>query len=56
MVAVQLPLAFALSRWTSPGRYGISTAIAVAMGLGTLLYFGYRFKGRSRWLRVKVLD
>ncbi|MFH1140418.1 MAG: MATE family efflux transporter [Chloroflexota bacterium] len=56
MVFVELPLAFALAYWTPLGQYGIPTAVAVAMGLRTLLYLIYYFMGQARWLRVKVLD
>ena len=54
MVGVELPLAFALSHWTSLGQYGIPVAITFAMVLRIAIYFPYFFKGR--WLRVKVID
>ena len=54
MVGLELPLAFALSRWTSLGQYGIPVAITTAMVVRTILYFSYYYPGR--WLRVKVID
>ena len=54
MVAVELPLAFALSQWTPMGQFGIPLAITVAMVVRTAVYFPYFLKGR--WTRVKVMD
>ena len=54
MVGVQLPLAFALSRWTGMGQYGIPVAITVAMFSRILLYIPYYIRGR--WLQAKVID
>ena len=53
MWVMEIPLAFALSRWTPAAEYGIAAAIAVAMLVRFLLYGGYYFTGR--WLRAKVL-
>ena len=54
MVGVELPLAFALSHWTSLGQYGIPLAITIAMIFRMFLYFPYFLRGR--WLRIKVID
>jgi Na+-driven multidrug efflux pump len=54
MVAVELPLAFGLSQWTSMGQYGIPLAITVAMIVRAGVYFPYFLKGR--WARINVLD
>jgi putative MATE family efflux protein len=54
MWVMEIPLAFALSRWTPAGAYGIAIAIAVAMLFRFLLYGGYYLTGR--WTRARVLE
>jgi putative MATE family efflux protein len=51
--AVEIPVAFGLSRFTALVHYGIPLATAGAMALRLALYTGYSLTGR--WLRVKVL-
>ncbi len=52
MWVMEIPLAFALSRWTPLEGIGVAFAIAVAMLARFCLYGGYYFTGR--WLRVDV--
>lgn len=53
MWLLEIPLAFALSRWTPLAELGVAVAIAVAMFARFALYAGYYFTGR--WLRARVL-
>ncbi len=53
MWVMEIPIAFALSRWTSVEALGIAIAIAIAMLIRFALYGGYYFTGR--WLTVGVL-
>ena len=53
MWVMEVPLAFALSRWTSAEALGIAIAIAIAMLVRFALYGGYYFTGR--WLNAQVL-
>ena len=50
---VEIPAAFALSRYTPLGQYGVSIATAAAMFLRLGLYLVYFVRGR--WLRAEVL-
>ena len=53
MWVMEVPLAFALSRWTSAEELGVAIAIAIAMFARFALYGGYYFTGR--WLNIQVL-
>ncbi len=53
MWVMEIPIAFALSRWTPLEGIGVAFAIAIAMLARFCLYGGYYFTGR--WLRVNVL-
>ena len=53
MWLLEIPLAFALSRWTPLAELGVAVAIAVAMFARFALYGGYYFT--DRWLRARVL-
>ena len=53
MWVMEIPIAFALSRWTSAESLGIAIAIAIAMLIRFMLYGGYYFTGR--WLTIGVL-
>ena len=52
--ALEVPMAFVLSRFTPAEAYGVAIAIALAMFFRLALYGGYYTTGR--WLRVRVLE
>jgi len=52
--ALEVPMAFVLSRFTPAGALGVAFAIALAMFFRLALYGGYYTTGR--WLRARVLD
>ena len=54
MWVLEVPAAFALSRFTPLGEIGIPVAIALAMLMRLALYAAYFMTGR--WLRVQVLS
>lgn len=53
MWLLEIPLAFALSRWTPLAELGVAVAVAAAMFARFALYGGYYFT--DRWLRARVL-
>ncbi len=54
MWVMEIPTAFALSRYTPLAEIGIPVAIALAMLVRLALYAGYYKTGR--WMRAQVLD
>jgi putative MATE family efflux protein len=50
--AVQIPLTYILSHYTSLGVYGIRWALVISTGIGTIAYFTYFRSGR--WKHKKV--
>ena len=54
MWVMEIPTAFALSRYTPLAEIGIPVAIALAMLVRLVLYAGYYKTGR--WMRAQVLD
>ena len=49
---IGIPLAYALSHYTSLGQYGIAWAVVISMVIRALAYIPYFYWGR--WLRVAM--
>jgi putative MATE family efflux protein len=54
MWGLEVPLAYALSRWTSLGQFGVAWGIVAAMFARVLIYVPYFIWGG--WLRKRVIE